>query len=344
MNIIVALIIFSVIIIVHELGHFLAAKLNGVCVQEFTLGLGPTLIGFQRGETEYCLKLLPFGGSCVMLGEEEASDDERAFNNKTVWQRMMIVLAGPIFNFILAFFLSLFLIGFGGADAPIIAEVGEGTPAQEAGLQAGDRIVKMDGSRVYNYREIVYKMLLNKGGNPVTFVYERDGEQKEVTITPAPVEGGAYQVGIAGGTYEKQNILGIVKYSLLEVRCQIKVVIWSLQYMVSGYSTLNDVAGPVGIVSMIGDTYNEAAEYGFLTVLLSMFNIAVMISANLGVMNLLPIPALDGGRFFFFIIEAIRGKGIDPNKEGMIHFTGLMVLLALMVFIMFNDIRNLFFS
>ena len=343
MNIIVALIIFSVIIIFHELGHFLAAKFNNVCVQEFTLGLGPTLVGFTKGETKYCLKLLPFGGSCVMLGEEEASDDERAFNNKNVWQRMMIVLAGPIFNFILAFLLSLFIIGFTGADIPVIGSVGEGTPAQEAGLQEGDRIVKMNGSRVYNYREIVYKMLLNKGGKPVTFLYEREGQQKEITITPAQVEGGAYQVGIAGGAYEKQGILGIIKYSALEVRCQIKVVIWSLQYMISGYASVNDISGPVGIVNMIGDTYNEAATYGFLTVFLSMINIAVMISANLGVMNLLPIPALDGGRFFFYIIEAIRGKGIDPDKEGMIHFAGLMVLLALMVVIMFNDIRNIFF-
>ena len=343
MNIIVALIIFSVIIIFHELGHFLAAKFNNVCVQEFTLGLGPTLVGFTKGETKYCLKLLPFGGSCVMLGEEEASDDERAFNNKNVWQRMMIVLAGPIFNFILAFLLSLFIIGFTGADIPVIGSVGEGTPAQEAGLQEGDRIVKMNGSRVYNYREIVYKMLLNKGGKPVTFLYEREGQQKEVTITPAKVESGAYQVGIAGIAYEKQGILGIIKYSALEVRCQIKVVIWSLQYMISGYASVNDISGPVGIVNMIGDTYNEAATYGFLTVFLSMINIAVMISANLGVMNLLPIPALDGGRFFFYIIEAIRGKGIDPDKEGMIHFAGLMVLLALMVVIMFNDIRNIFF-
>lgn len=343
MKIIVALIIFSVIIIIHELGHFLAAKACGVCVQEFTLGLGPTLVGFTKGETKYCLNLLPFGGSCVMLGEEEASDDERAFNNKTVWQRMMIVLAGPFFNFILAFLLSLFLVGFGGADVPVIGAVEEGSPAQEAGLLPGDKIVKMDGSRVYNYREIVYKMLLNKGGDPVTFLYERDGVKNEVTITPRQVESGAYQVGVAGGGYEKQNLFGVIKYGLLEVRCQIKVVIWSLQYMVSGYFSPNDISGPVGIVNMIGDTYDEATQYGFLTVLLSMFNISVMISANLGVMNLLPIPALDGGRFLFFVIEAIRGKGMNPDVEGKIHFAGLMVLLALMVLIMFNDIRNIFF-
>lgn len=343
MNIIVALIIFSVIIIVHELGHFLAAKLNNVYVQEFTLGLGPTIWGFQAGETKYCLKLLPFGGSCVMLGEEEACDDERAFNNKTVWQRMMIVAAGPLFNFILAFFLSLFLVGFGGADVPVLTDVQEGSPAMEAGLLPGDKIIKMDGSRVYNFREIVYKMLLNKGGDPVSFVYERDGEKQEVTITPKQSAEGNYLTGIAGGAYVPQDFFGVIKYSILEVRCQVKVVFWSLRYMVSGYFTPDDISGPVGIVNMIGNTYEEAKNHGILVVLLSMFNISVMISANLGVMNLLPIPALDGGRLLFYFIEVLRGKPMDPNKEGIIHMVGLMILLGLMVLILVNDVRNILF-
>lgn len=343
MSIIVALIIFSVIIIIHELGHFLLAKLNGVYVQEFTLGLGPTLFGFQMGETKYCLKALPFGGSCVMLGEEESSDDPRAFNKKNVWQRMSIVVAGPVFNFILAFFLSLFLVGFTGADIPVISDVQEGSPAAEAGILPGDTIVKMDGSRVYNFREIVYKMLLNKAGDDVTFVYERNGEQKEVVLTPQKSAEGNYLTGIAGGASQPQDFFGVIKYAALEVRCQIKVVFWSLRYMVSGYFTPDDIAGPVGIVNMIGDTYEEAKVYGFLTIFLSMVNIAVMISANLGVMNLLPIPALDGGRILFYLIEILRGKPMDPDKEGKIHMIGLALLLALMVLILFNDIKNIIF-
>ena len=343
MSIIVALIIFSVIIIIHELGHFLLAKLNGVYVQEFTLGLGPTLFGFQIGETEYCLKALPFGGSCVMLGEEEASDDERAFNKKNVWQRMSIVLAGPVFNFILAFFLSLFLVGFSGADVPELLDVQPGSPAAEAGIMAGDRIVKMDGSPVYNFREIVYKMLLNKGGDPVTFIYERDGEEHEVIVTPVQSEDGNYLTGIAGGARVPQNLFGVIKYAALEVRCQVKVVFWSLRHMVSGYFTPDDIAGPVGIVNMIGDTYQEAKAYGFLTIFLSMANIAVMISANLGVMNLLPIPALDGGRILFYLIEILRGKPMDPDKEGKIHMIGLALLLTLMVLILMNDVKNILF-
>lgn len=343
MKIVVALFIFSAIIIVHELGHFLLAKYHGVCVQEFSLGLGPTIFGITKGETKYCVNLLPFGGACMMLGEDEDSDDARALNNKSVWQRMSIVLAGPVFNFIFAFFLSLFLVGYAGADPAVVGAVDPSSPAQEAGILPGDRIVKIDNSRIFNYREIVYKMMLNKGGAPVDFVYERNGETKEVTITPKQSESGSYLVGIAGTQREKQNLFGIIKYAFLELRCQVKVVFWSLQYMVSGYFTPNDIAGPVGIVNMIGDTYEAAKSEGTLVVLMSMFNISVMISANLGVMNLLPIPALDGGRFVFFVIEAIRKKKIPAEKEGMIHMAGLVLLLGLMVLIMANDIKNIFF-
>lgn len=343
MKIIVALIIFSVIIIIHELGHFLLAKYHGVCVQEFSLGLGPTIWGFTKGETKYCINILPFGGSCMMLGEDEDSTDARAFNNKSVGQRMSIVLAGPIFNFILAFFLSLFLIGYIGADPAVVGSVGENSPAQEAGIMPGDKIIKLDNSRIFNYREIVYKMMLNKGGKPVDIVYERDGERQKVTIKPEKSEDGGYLIGIGGAGRQKQNLFGIIKYSFLELRCQVKVVFWSLRYMVSGYFTPDDIAGPVGIVNMIGDTYEAAKPSGALIVLMSMFDISVMISANLGVMNLLPLPALDGGRFVFFVIEAIRKKKIPSEKEGMIHMVGLMLLLGLMVLIMANDIRNIFF-
>ena len=278
-----------------------------------------------------------------MLGEDEDSEDERAFINKSVWQRMAIVLAGPFFNFLLAFVLSLFLVGFMGADPSVVGEVESGSPAQEAGIRPGDKIIKMDNSRIYNYREIVYKMMLNKGGAPVEIVYERDGKKNTVNVTPKQTEEGNYLVGIRGSGREKQGFFGTIKYSLLEVRCQVKVVFWSLRYLVSGYFSPNDLAGPVGIVNMIGDTYEEAKASGFMVMLMSMFNISIMISANLGVMNLLPIPALDGGRFVFLVIEAVRKKKIPSEKEGMIHMAGLVLLLGLMVLIMINDIRNIFF-
>lgn len=343
MKIIVALLIFCLIIIFHELGHFSHAKLNGIYVEEFTLGLGPTLVGFQKGETKYELKLLPFGGSCVMLGEEESSTDPRAFGNQSVWARICVVAAGPIFNFILAFVLSLFVVGMKGSDPAVVAKVVEDSPAYEAGIMAGDKITKIDGSRVYNFREITYAMLFKKNDNPIQITYERDKKTKEVSVTPQKDEKGNYKLGVERGSLEKMGIAKTLYYSALEVRCQIKVTIISLKMLVQGQFKLDDLSGPVGIVNVIGKSYEKSILQGITTMVASMLSIAIMISANLGVMNLLPLPALDGGRLVFLFLEAIRGKGIDQEKEGMVHLTGLVLLLGLMVIVMFNDIKTIFF-
>ncbi|MGN0464796.1 MAG: RIP metalloprotease RseP [Lachnospiraceae bacterium] len=343
MKIIVALLIFCLIIIIHELGHFLLAKLNGIYVQEFTLGLGPTLVGFQKGETKYEIKLLPFGGSCVMLGEDEESKDPRAFVNKSVWARISVVAAGPIFNFILAFLLSIFIIGMRGADPAIIDTVLDNSPAYEAGLQAGDKITKIDGSRVYNFREITYAMAFKKNDNSMQITYERDGKKNVTTLTPVKDENGAYKIGVVRSELKKMGIFGTLYYSALEVRCQIKVTLISLKMLVQGQFKINDLSGPVGIVNVIGQSYEQTIVQGIMTMLMAMFSIAVMISANLGVMNLLPLPALDGGRLVFLFIEAIRGKGISQEKEGMVHLVGLALLMGLMIIVMFNDIKTIFF-
>lgn len=342
MKIIIAILIFSVLVIFHELGHFLLAKKNGIYVKEFTLGLGPTLFGITKGETKYCLKLLPFGGSCVMMGEDEESDDERAFNNKSVWARIAVVAAGPVFNFILAFLLSLIIIGSVGYDAPVVNGVMEDFPASEAGIQPGDKIVKMNGDHILVYREISLYVNLHQG-ETVNVVYERDGEKQEVTLEPKKdEESGNYYLGfIGGGARTKGNILETVKYGLVEVEYWIETTFKSLGMMFSGKVSADDVSGPVGIVSAIGDTYEQSREDGAFYVFLNMINMAILLSANLGVMNLLPIPALDGGRLVFLIIEAIRRKPISRDKEGMVHFVGLVILLLLMVLVLFNDIRKL---
>lgn len=343
MKIIIAVLIFSVLVIFHELGHFLLAKKNGIYVKEFTLGLGPTLFGITKGETKYCLKLLPFGGSCVMMGEDEESDDERAFNNKSVWARIAVVAAGPIFNFILAFFLSLIIIGSVGYDEPVINGVMEDFPASEAGIQPGDKIVKMNGDHILVYREISLYVNLHQGEN-VDVVYERDGEKHKVTLEPKKdEESGNYYLGFSGGgARTKGNILETVKYGLIEVEYWIETTFKSLGMIFSGKVSADDVSGPVGIVSAIGDTYEQSKADGAFYVFLNMINMSILLSANLGVMNLLPIPALDGGRLVFLIIEAIRKKPISRDKEGMVHFVGLVVLLLLMVLVLFNDIRKLF--
>lgn len=342
MKIIIAILIFSIIIIFHELGHFLLAKANGIRVNEFSLGLGPTIIGFTKGETTYSLKLLPFGGACMMEGEDEESNDDRAFGKKSVWARISVVAAGPIFNFIMAFVFSFILLCNIGYDLPVLTDVTEGYPAEAAGMQAGDVIVKMDNTNIHFFRDISSYTQFHPG-ETVVVTYERDGERYETELTPQyNEEYGYYMYGfVAGGARHQGNVLETLKYSVYEVGYWINATLSSLKMLVGGQVSVNDMSGPVGIVNMIGDGYEQSISYGFKTAFLQMLYISIFLSANLGVMNLLPLPALDGGRLFFMVIEAIRGKRVDPDKEGMVHFVGMMLLFAFMIFVMFNDVRRL---
>lgn len=344
MNIIIAIIIFSIIILFHELGHFLLAKANGVLVNEFALGLGPTIIGFTKGETKYSIKLLPFGGACMMEGEDDASNNERAFNNKSVWARMSVVFAGPFFNFIMAFVFSMILIGCVGYDRPVVSDVIDGYAAEEAGICAGDTIVSMNGKQIHFYREISAYSTFHSGES-VEIVYKRDGEKYTTTLVPKlDEESGRYLYGFVGSAArEKGTLVQTVVNSFYEVKYWINITIDSLKMLLTGGASFNDLSGPVGIVKSIGDTYeNSVTMDGYFYAFLNMLNITIYLSANLGVMNLLPLPALDGGRLFFLIVEAVRRKKIDPEKEGMVHFVGIMLLMGLMVVVMFNDIRKLF--
>ncbi len=345
MKFVIAILIFSIIILFHELGHFLLAKKNGIRVNEFSLGLGPTLVGITRGETKYSIKLLPFGGACMMEGEDGESDDDRSFQKKSVWARISVVAAGPVFNFIMAFVFAFILILCVGYDKPVVYGVIEGYPAQEMGMEAGDTIISMNGKRIHFYREVSMYQFFHPG-KEVDVVYERDGERHEGTIVPSYDEKeGRYLMGLQGsGIREKGNVLSALKYSAFEVKYWISTTMQSLKMLVTGRVSANEVSGPVGIVKTIGDTYDASKTDGAFYIFLNMLNIAILLSANLGVMNLLPIPALDGGRLVFLIIEAIRRKRINPEREGMVHFVGLMLLLALMVLVMFNDIRGIFFK
>lgn len=430
MSIIIAIIIFSALILFHELGHFLVAKKNHIHVYEFSLGLGPTICGITKGETKYCLKLLPFGGSCVM-GEDDETDpnDAGAFNNKSVWARMAVVAAGPIFNFILAFVLAAVVIGMIGYDEPIADVVIDGSPAFEAGLTPGDHILKVNGKRVRLSREITLIQSLNPeeelditfthteedgsvtqkegtivpylrnvyqvgiymnttapeitgftegsaaeeagvlvgdvivsvngtpvskteevseniqkcGGKPVTMGVRRDGETLELEMEPEKVSGYYSGLEMNNSLRTRGNPLRVVQYSFYELKYWIQTTFKTLGMLVTGQVGFNDLSGPVGIVDTIGTTYEQSRESGAKYVWVNMLNMAILLSANLGVMNLLPIPALDGGRLVFFIIEAIRGKRISPEKEGMVHFIGFILLMLLMAAVLFNDVRKLFF-
>lgn len=344
MKILIAIIIFSIIILFHELGHFLLAKANGIQVNEFCLGLGPTIVGFKKGETKYSIKLLPFGGACMMEGEDDKSDNPRAFPNKSVWARMSVVFAGPFFNFIMAFVFALIIILCVGYDAPVISDVIDGYAAQEAGMQGGDTIVKLDNFKVHFYREVSSYATFHYG-EPVEITYERDGATYTTTLTPKfDEEAGRYLYGFIGNSeYVKGNFFECALNALYEVRFWIYNTVMSLKMLFTGGASVNDLAGPVGIVKNMGEVYEESvATSGYFYAFLNMLYWAVLLSANLGVMNLLPLPALDGGRLVFLIVEVIRRKRIDPEKEGYVNLIGLGLLLLLMFVVMFNDIRKLF--
>ena len=341
MSYILALIIFSAIVIFHELGHFLLAKWNGIEVIEFSLGMGPRLLSHVWGDTRDSLKLLPIGGSCQMVGEEEASDSEGAFGNKSVWARIAVVAAGPVFNFILAWVLALIIVGSVGYDNTMVDIIPD-SAAAEAGMEDGDQIISINGSRTWLYREVSLYSSLHQG-QTATVVFERNGEKQTVVLTPKQSDTGAYLYGFSRTVQrEKGGALETVGYSCAEIRYWLKATVESLKMLIGGQVGLEEMSGPVGIVSTIGDTYKESRVDGWYYVTMNMIMIAILLSVNLGVMNLLPIPALDGGRLVFLILEAIRGKAIPQEKESMVHFTGFVLLMGLMAVILFSDLHKLF--
>ncbi len=343
MKFIIAILMFSIIILFHELGHFLLAKKNGIRVNEFCLGLGPTLFGVTKGETKYSVKLFPFGGACMMEGEDGESEDQKAFGQKSIWARISVVAAGPVFNFIMAFVFAVILLSCIGIDRPVVSETINGYSAQAAGMQKGDVIVKINQKKIHFYREVSMYTFFYPG-ETLEVTYQRNGEEKTAVIEPKLDEkSGRYMIGIkAQAQRERGGLLTNLKYGAHEVGYWIWTSLQSLKMLVTGKVSLNELSGPVGIVKTIGDTYDASKQDGIFYIFLSMLNFSILLSANLGVMNLLPLPALDGGRLIFLILEAVRKKRVDPEKEGMVHFVGIMILMGLMVLVMFNDIRKLF--
>lgn len=341
MGVLLALLLFSVIVIVHELGHFLLAKKNGIIVSEFSLGMGPRILSKQIGTTRYSWKLLPLGGSC-MMGEDETDDlAEGSFNSKSVWARMSVIVAGPVFNFILAFIFATILVLWIGYNPPVIGSFTEGFPAQESGLKVGDTITKMNDKPIYIWNEVSEYLQFHQG-ETVNVVYKRDGIQNQVTIEPKQDETGRYLLGIGGTQAQHVGILTSLKYGFYEVRYWINITLEGLKQLVTGAVGIDKMSGPVGIVSFVGTTYKESVAIGWKVAVANLMQMVILLSANLGVFNLLPIPALDGGRLIFLVIEAIRGKRVPPEKEGFVHFAGFVLLMLLMVVVLFNDIKHIF--
>ena len=354
-----AVVVLGGIILFHEFGHYLLARLNGIAVVEFSVGFGPRLLSWVSKKTgiRYSLKLLPLGGSCAMLGEFGEDEDEKeevpdlkgvSFFDKGPLAKMAVIAAGPIFNFILAFVFSLVILSWAGIDPAVIAGTSEGMPAETAGLKEGDVITKLDGRKIHLSREISM-YLMTAGQDPVQVEYRRYDETSsswttEHTVIQPEFKDGRYYLGVIlqGHRDAPESLKKVLQYSVYEVRYWILTVIDSLKMIVGGKVTTNDIAGPVRIVTIIDQTVEENTQYGFVTVVMNLLNLMVMFSANLGVMNLLPFPALDGGRLVFLFWELVTGHPVSQRIEGAVNMTGMALLMTFMVFVVLNDLRILF--
>jgi len=341
-----AIIIFGLLIFVHEFGHFIVAKFVGIRVEEFSIGMGPKAFSVQKGETLYSIRVLPIGGYVKMTGESgiEEEDilsvnDPGRFNNKSVAQRAGVVVAGPLMNFLLAvllFALFFTFVGIPAADTSTrIGDIVAESPAENAGLRAGDKIIAIDGQNVEQWSEMV-EVIHGQPGKELHFTIERSGNIIELNITPQlDTES---KVGLIGVTPNSQwNKTNPLKALGIALKRTLEIIIFTfiaIVQMITGKMGVGEVAGPVGIVKLIG----ESAQVG----LIYLVNLTALISINLGLLNLLPIPALDGSKLIFLGIEGLRGKPIDARKENFVHIIGFALLMTLMLIITYRDIVRLF--
>lgn len=325
---IISILIFGVSVIFHEFGHFSVAKFIGVKVEEFAIGMGPKLFGFKRGETVYSLRILPLGGFCKMLGEDEDSEDTRSLNNQSKLARVMILGAGSFMNIILAILLLVFVFYSIGTATTTIKEVDEKYPAYQNGIRAEDKIVKINDTKIEKYDQIESIITKNEK-NELSITIDRKGDLKEISLQPKFDENlERYRIGIVPKT--QSSILYALETSAKQTLQISKMILSYLGQLIIGKGDTESLVGPIGIVSIV----NETAKNGLLPVI----HLGAMISLNLAIFNLLPIPALDGSRLMFIGIEAIRGKPINPEKEGVFHFIGFVLLMMLAVFIGYRDI------
>ena len=331
------LVLFSVIII-HEFGHFLLAKLNGIRVNEFAIGFGPKLIKKQIGETEYSLRLIPFGGLCAMEGEDEDSPDPRAFNSRPAWRRLLVVVAGAVFNLVLGFVLAVAIVAPQERFATTtVAKFDEEAVSCNYGLKVGDKIVNANGRSVFTVYDLSYIFGSDEDGY-IDFVVEREGKQVAldgVKFDLEELEDGARYIRLDFFVYgEDRSVGSVLKNSFNTVLSYGRIVIMSLTDLLTGKFGINDMSGPVGITVAIGDAAKQSLS--------SVLNLACLITVNLGIFNLMPLPALDGGRVVFLLYEMVRRKPVPQKFEGVVHTVGFLLLLLLIVVISFKDIVGLF--
>lgn len=343
MTAIVSIVIFGLLIMVHEFGHFLAAKRAGIRVPELAFGFGPRLAGFRAGETEYNLRLFPLGGFARMAGtnpdDPEDMNDPRGFNRRTVGQRMAVIAAGPIMNFALAVVLFSLIFGVYGVAEPVpgstvVGEVIPGFPAEAAGLQKGDRIVAIEGVTLNDWDQLV-DIVQRNVGRTIRLTIERSGRLMTVPVIPAPNPNDK-QRGFLGVSrqvvIQRESLPAAIKDGLVQTVSITILWLKGLVMMITRRAAV-DLTGPVGITQMIG----QAAQAGLVNVI----SFAAALSANLGLWNLLPIPALDGSRLVFLGFEKLRGRPVSPEKENFIHLVGFAFLILLIVVVTYRDILRI---
>lgn len=345
MTLIIFILVLGTIIFVHELGHFIFAKLMGVYVYEFSLGMGPRLFHKKGKETDYCLRLIPIGGFCSMAGEEVDEEDikvpkKRRLQAKKPWQRFLIMFFGPGFNFIFAILLLFFVALFCGSYSyePIISDVNKNYPAQLAGIEKGDEIVSINGKKVKTTDDAtIYLTLADKKKNTIIKVKKENDDIKEYKIKPKKERKDgetSYKYGITVKGEKKYGFVNSIKYTVVKTGSLFKQMWITVVKLFTGGVKVNQLSGPVGIYSIVG----EQSKSGVSNILYLM----AFLSINVGFLNLIPLPAFDGGHILFIVIEKIKGSPVSPKVENMIHTVGLFLLMLLMVYITFNDILRLF--
>ena len=339
LKIVFIVLLFSFIILFHELGHFIFAKRSGIGILEFAIGMGPKVWSTKKGETEYSIRLIPIGGFVAMAGEDGAENDPEetnmdSFGDKTIWQRVQTIAAGPIFNIILTVILLAGVFTYMGTPQTELANVVKGTPAYEAGIEPGDKVVEIGGMEIKNWSDV--SAAVDKSGNKKTeIVVDRDGKEKTFEITPEKSKDNRYVLGIEAKM--GRNPFVAIKNAVVSTwEMSVQMVTFVVQLFTGNLPMkLTDaVGGPVAVVSVV----NEASKVGVLNLIYVM----AVISLNLGILNLVPFPALDGFRLLMLLIEFLRGgKKLDPEKEGFVNMLGFAALMAFIVFITHNDILKL---
>ncbi len=335
-TVLITLLIIALLILVHEWGHFITARRIGIPVYEFSIGFGPKVFSWKRDDVVYSLRLIPLGGFVRMAGEEPGDPDHPdSFSNRTPLEKIRVSFAGPFMNFVLALLIFVFSYSVIGlprsSDEPIIGTVIQGKPAELAGIEAGDRIVAVNGTKIGSWADFNRQTSKNNA-RPLELQLERKGQQINLEVIPAKLDSsGNIGIGVLNQVvYEKQGIIKSLELGLKQTYELTLLLFSALGIIFSGGATMGDLAGPVGITRLVG----EFAQAGTIFLL----NFTAFLSINLGIMNLLPIPALDGSKIVLALVEAVRKKPLDPEKEGFINWIGFLFLIALMLVVTFNDI------